>query len=166
MTPTTIIKKVANARLSKSRLVSFAYQKINSRNTNKAEMMTSAEKKALIAKLQQELEEEENDRLVDALENDVKMHKLARKHGSLDTNTSHQIIARSVSKKYGYATIPASVLKKLAHRLGVANVTQHHYSDPDRDYCGDGSYTWLQLGPLISDRIKQLEEELAELKSK
>jgi hypothetical protein len=102
-------------------------------------MATVEEKQATIRKLQAELQAIEDDKMVDGLVKDVESK---RNHGG-------KIVARSVSPKYGYFVIPHHVLEKLARRLNLQYVSQTHYSDPDADYCGDGSCTYLVLGPPV-----------------
>ncbi len=101
-------------------------------------MATIEEKQVMIEKLQAELQEAEDDKMVERLIQDV---ELCKKHNE------KPIRARSVKQKYGYFVIPYQVLTKLARRLKLQYVSQGHYSDPDADYTGDCSYTYLTLGP-------------------
>lgn len=118
---------------------------------------TIEEKRALHAKLSAELAEIEEDKMVQGLLEDIARGPTKRRDGT------NRITARSVSQKYGYYTIPHTALRKVANILKVSYVTQGHYSDPDADYCGDCSYTWLEVGPPVVDRIKELKAEISRL---
>jgi hypothetical protein len=121
-------------------------------------MTSSEEKRAIIAKLSAELQNEADDLLVENLLQDIA--RGPRKMWDSENDQDKRIVACSVSQKYGYATIDEAVLKKVANRLSIDAVYQFHVSDPDADYCGDGSYTWLKLGESKAAKIQKLQEEL------
>lgn len=125
-------------------------------------MTSSEEKRAIIAKLSAELQEEADDVLVENLIQDIA--RGPRKMWDSKNDQDTRIVASSVNQKYGYAKISSAVLNKVANRLDLDAVYQFHVSDPDADYCGDGSYTWLKLGESKSAKVQRLQAELRKLR--
>ncbi len=106
-------------------------------------MATVEEKQAMVAKLQAELQEVEDDKMVEGLIKDVEKGPWTYR------NSVHngKIMASTVNQKYGYFVIPQHVLAKLAKRLNLQYVGQEHFKDDESDYGGDNSCTYLVLGP-------------------
>ena len=63
---------------------------------------------------------------------------------------------------HGFLKIPDDILNQVSLKLGITKVSQYHYYDSDSDV----SYVWLKLGPTVSERIKELEEELHKLRDR
>lgn len=105
----------------------------------------------------------DNSKMINGLVDAIKRQMYKLKSSNIDNDKRHQrIIASSVNQKYRYFIIPNDVLKEVAEIIGVAYITQKHYQDSDADYCGDASYTWLELGPNYDDQIKLLKKKMSE----
>jgi hypothetical protein len=133
---------------------------------NYGQMSSNAAKRALIEQLTKELEEDENiaegqiDEMTQGILDDIANGPCRRRKGRIDADSvKHR-------QKYGAFVIPEWCLKEVANALGVDEVYQFHYEDPGADYCGDGSYTYLELGMPVKDKIARVEAELAALKKR
>jgi hypothetical protein len=126
-------------------------------------MASIDEKRALVAKLTDEIKELEERDVVKKLLDTIAKGPTTT-YGLPEDRVTRFIVCNSVTERYRHSKIPDHILRIVANELGYDIIYQRWYHSGDDYGCGD--YIWLELGMPVKDKIAQVEAELAALKKR